>query len=329
MKKVIITGGSGFFGTRLSKTLIGAGYHVVSVDLAPSSVAGVVHVPVDILKPFPRTEALADPFAVVNLAGKSIFSRWTNEAKRLIYNTRVIGTRNLVASFENERFRPEVLVSASAVGYYGDCGDEKITTTSQSAGSGFLARVSKDWEQAARHATAYGVRTAVIRNGHILGSTGGLVKTLLPLYRFGLGGPLGDGSQWMPWIHIDDLVQLYVAAIENNWFVQTANGVTRYPVRNQTFSRELANQLNRPHFLSVPGWALRLVFGEFGEEMRFSQLVTSTGASNYHTNTYEKLPVALHQIVVEADQADETASLSRSQNKSSHTDPKQSQSTGR
>jgi len=271
-KKVVITGGSGFFGSYLSKKLIESGYSVVSADITPPSVDAVSFVEVDLLNEVPEHEALSDPYAVINLAGKNIFGRWTDDFKALVYETRIEGTENFIELFENEAFRPDVFVSASAVGYYGDAGDTELGADSP-AGDGFLARVSKDWEKAAKKAQQYGVNTKIIRNGHILGN-GGLLSVLLPYYRWGVGGPLGDGKQWFPWIHIEDVARLYIAAMEADTDAPAIyNAVAPQQIRNREFSRTLADILDRPHVLRIPPFALKLLYGQFGEEMLYSQRV--------------------------------------------------------
>lgn len=294
-KKVIITGGSGFLGSHLAKKLLEKGYSVVSLDIAAPQIEDVSFVEANMLAGVPEDSQLADPYSVINLAGKNIFGRWNDEFKELVYKTRVTGTKNLVQLFENERFRPEVFVSASAAGYYGDRGDEKLSVDSK-PGDGFLARVSRDWESAAKEARRFGVSTSIIRNGHILGD-GGLLGVLLPFYRLGLGGPLGSGGQWFPWIHIEDICNLYAAAIADGT-EETVNAVAPDQVRNKEFSQALASVLSRPHIFRIPGWALRLLYGEFGEEMRFSQRIETNAPEVLDASfTYPKLRPALGSIV--------------------------------
>lgn len=285
-KKVIISGGSGFLGSRLSEVLLTNGFSVVSLDMQPPQVAGVSYVEANILKPLPQHELLREPYAVVNLAGKNIFGRWTEEHKRLIYDTRVAGTRNLIALFQHARFRPQVLVSASAVGAYGDRGGELLTEES-SWGDDFLARVVRDWEDAAQEATAHGVRVVCIRNGHILGSTGGMVPVLAPYYRWGVGGSLGMGDQFFPWVHIDDCVALYLRAITTHSMQPIRNAVAGNPITNREFSRSFARAMRRPHVFKIPKWALRFRYGEFADAMTSSQRVTSLYTRNFRFTDIE------------------------------------------
>jgi len=230
-KKVIITGGSGFLGDYISGWLLDRGFSVVSLDVAPPRKEKVIFVQKNMLTNDLADQRLENPYAVINLAGKNIFGRWTTEFKQAVYDTRVKGTENLVELFANKRFRPKVFVSASAAGYYGDRGDTKLSAESK-PGEGFLATVAHDWERAARQAEKYDVVTTVIRNGHIFGD-GGLLKTLLPYYQWGIGGPLGSGKQWLPWIHIDDIAQIYVRALQTNGSVDTVNACSPHQVRNK------------------------------------------------------------------------------------------------
>lgn len=295
-KRVIITGGSGFLGSRISSKLLADGYNVVSLDIAPPENSRVIHADINLLEGNLENEKLEHPHAVINLAGKRIFGRWTESFKDLIYKTRVKGTEKLVELFDQKAYRPDVFVSASASGFYGDRGDE-ILTAKSSSGQGFLARVSQDWERAARKAEHKGVSTTVIRNGHILGQ-GGLLGVLLPYYRWGLGGPLGSGKQWFPWIHIDDIADIYLATMEEGGKPNTVNAVTCEAIRNEEFSQILADTLHRPHLFRIPKFALKLLYGEFGEEMLYSQRVKSRAKDKLDfTYQYAELQSALRSVI--------------------------------
>ncbi len=295
-QRIIITGGSGFLGSYISEKLIAQGYKVVSLDIAPPENDQVIYANINLLEDDLTNEKLANPYAVINLAGKNIFGRWTEEFKDFVYRTRVESTQNLVGLFKKEQYRPEVLVSASASGFYGDRADEKLTDES-SFGEGFLAKVCRGWEQAAREAEEVRVSTTVIRNGHILGE-GGLLGVLLPYYQWGVGGPLSSGRQWFPWIHIEDIANLYIAAVKQGGNSNTVNAVAPDTVRNQEFSRILAEVLNRPHLFRIPKFALKLLYGEFGEEMLYSQRVVSKAEDKLDFSfAYPKLRSALKHII--------------------------------
>jgi uncharacterized protein (TIGR01777 family) len=294
-KKVIITGGSGFLGQALTEKLLADGFRVVVLDLVAPKSDAAEFVSKNLLTEDIADPRLEDPYAVVNLAGKNIFGRWTQEFKQAVYDTRVRGTENLVQLFSQDRFRPEVFVSASAVGYYGDRGDKKLTVD-VGPGDGFLAKVAQDWERAAYRATDFGVPTTVLRNGHILGD-GGLLAAMLPLYRLGLGGPLGSGEQYFPWIHIADITRLYTAAIKQKSGGRF-NAVANQDIRNREFSQCLADVLDRPHILRVPKAVLRLRFGGFADEMLFSQRAVSQAETRLGVNfAYPQVTPALKNLL--------------------------------
>lgn len=271
-KKIIITGGSGFLGSRISELLINRGYEVVSLDLRPSKVSGVRFVKANLLEKLPKDENLKSPHAVINLAGKLIFGRWNENFKDLVRSTRVTGTQNLVQLFSEKGFTPKVLIGASAVGYYGDAGAAPLDEDS-AQGQTFLSQVAADWEAANMSAVDLGVRVAVVRNGHILGRKGGMIKKLLPFYKKGLGGPLGDGKQFFPWVHIDDVANIYIQAMETPGIKGTINAVAPEVITNKEFSLYFANTLKKAHWVRIPAWSLRVVYGEFADEMLVSQKV--------------------------------------------------------
>ncbi len=215
--------------------------------------------------------------AVFHLAGDPIAEgRWTAAKKQRIRESRVLGTRHLVDALGKLQRRPSVLVSASAVGCYGSRGDEMLDELSPPA-QGFLADLCVAWEQEARRAAEFGIRVVCIRTGVVLGDGGALAK-MLPPFRLGLGGPLGNGKQWMPWIHVDDLAALYLHAAENTACSGPMNGVSPNPVTNKEFTKRLASVLHRPAFLPAPYFALRLAFGQFAEVLFDSQRVLPKAA---------------------------------------------------
>ncbi len=274
MKKVIIVGGSGFLGTAITRRLLGQKYEVVIMDLRAPTIQheNLRFVKVDTTKALPHDQNFKRPFAVINLAGKRIFGRWNKKFKDLVYQTRIEGTRNLIDLWKEELFRPQVLVSASAVGVYGEQGTDDVDENS-SFGETFLSMVAKDWEQTAWQADQMGVRVCLMRNGHILDPHGGLMGTILPLYRLGFGGPLGSGKQFFPWISLQDAVSAYIQAIENSSWSGPVNVVSPQPVTNAQFSEMISARLRRPHLFFVPKFALRILFGDFADEIIVSQKV--------------------------------------------------------
>lgn len=269
---VVITGGSGFLGTAIAARLTARGIPVAILDVFPPQGAAYPFVRCDMAQGIPESEFLMYPRAIINLAGVPIFGRFTKERKRAIYDSRVLGTQKLVATFQDPARKPAQFVSASAVGYYGDAGNAVLTSVS-ARGVGFLADVAAAWEAAAGGADTYGVPTTIIRNGHILGK-GGLLGALAPVFRWGLGGPIGGGRHWMPWIHLDDCAELYVRAalgeLSGDVLVAAAPDV----VTNKTFSAHLAEALHRPMFLRIPVFLLWIRYGGLAHELVTSQRVT-------------------------------------------------------
>jgi uncharacterized protein len=221
----------------------------------------------------PPAVALSGVDVVFNLAGEPVAQgRWTVDKKRRIRDSRVLGARNLVAGLAALENRPRVLVSASAVGYYGDRGDAEITETSP-AGRGFLADVCAEWEREALAAENFGTRVVCVRIGIVLAQGGGALAKMLTAFRLGAGGQLGDGRQWMPWVHLDDVVGILLHASQDTRIRGAMNAVGPRPVTNVEFTRALARAVHRPAFLTVPKVALRLAFGEMGEILTDSQRV--------------------------------------------------------
>jgi uncharacterized protein (TIGR01777 family) len=220
-------------------------------------------------------EAIRGVEAVFNLAGEPVFEgRWTEEKKRRIRDSRVVGTRNFVsalAAMENES-RPKVLVSASAVGYYGDRGDEELDERSI-VGDGFLAEVCVDWEREAMAAAQLGIRVVCVRIGIVLAPGGGALAAMLTPFRMGMGGRLGSGRQWMPWVHIKDLAGMMLHASRNDSIRGPMNAVAPHPVINVDFTSALAHAVHRPALLPVPRIALRLALGEVSDILIASQRV--------------------------------------------------------
>ena len=257
---IAITGASGFIGTHLSATLLQAGHSVRPLGRSPQ--------PSDLLA--------AD--AIVHLAGEPVGQRWTPAVKERIYTSRVDGTRSLIHALTLPSKRPQVLVCASAVGFYGSRGDEILTEHSPPA-LDFLANVVVDWEATAREAEPLGIRVVNARSGIVLGHGGALAR-MLPPFRFGVGGRLGSGRQWMSWIHLDDAVRLIQFAIENDQVSGPVNITAPNPVTNAEFTRELAKTLHRPAIFPVPGFALRLMFGEMADTILASQRVLPAAAQS-------------------------------------------------
>ena len=269
--KILITGGSGFVGSALSDSLIKKGHHVTVVDAVPLSrkigSKALDFVQADTTKPGDWQNVVQNADTVINLTGKNIFHRWTKKYKDMIYDSRVLTTRHLVAAFGDSH--PMSLISTSAAGYYGSRGDQ-LLDESENAGDDFLARVCIDWEKEALKAGKKGARVVCPRFGVVLGKGGALSK-MIPAYKMFVGGPLGNGRQWFPWIYIGDLVNAMEFVVNNNEVSGPVNFCSPHPVRNNEFSETLAKILNRPAFFRIPAFLLRLAAGELGDLLLNSQ----------------------------------------------------------
>jgi uncharacterized protein len=266
---VCVTGAGGLIGTRLVERLRARGDEVTSLSRNPRSPDAVAWQPER--DPAPA-EALAGRDAVVHLAGENVAQRWSDDAKRRIRSSREIGTRNLVAGIEAAEPRPRVLVSSSAVGYYGPHGDEPLDESTP-AGEDFLAQVCVAWEREARRAADLGLRVAIVRTGVVLDRAGGALAKMLPFFKLGVGGPVAGGSQYMPWIHVDDVVGIYLAALDGEDWDGPLNASAPEPVTNKHFSSALGRALHRPAVAPVPAVAVRTLYGEMAEIVTKGQRV--------------------------------------------------------
>jgi uncharacterized protein len=277
--KVLVTGASGLIGQALCDALFGRGDDVVGLTRDPTrarqSNPRVTWHRWEPMLERPDPAAFEGVDAVVNLVGERIDQRWTDEAKQKIMESRRQGTHNLVqaiAALEEAR-RPRVLVSQSAIGYYGDRGDEEVDETA-GPGRGFESQVPQAWEQAAHELDHAGVRVVVVRTGLVLTAKGGLLKEMLTPFKLGVGGPLAGGRQYFSWIHLDDEVGILLWALDNEQVSGTINATAPEPVTNKDFSKALGQAVNRPAIAPVPGLVLDLKFGkEFGQVLRGGQRV--------------------------------------------------------
>ncbi len=264
-----ITGASGLIGRRLADLALQRGHEVIAFSRTPERA-----IPGCTMRPFSLTTApnFTGCEAVVHLAGESVLGLWTASKKERIARSRIDGTRRVVEALSTMSQLPEVLVSGSAVGYYGNGGERELTEEAPS-GTGFLAETSRQWESEAMKAREAGVgRVALVRTGVVLAREGGALPLMARVFRLGLGGKLGSGTQWMPWIHLDDLCRLFLFCVENQSVSGPVNGTAPWPVRNAAFTKALALQLRRPAFFTVPAFALSWL-GEFSHELLDSKRV--------------------------------------------------------
>src|SRR5262245_53076455 len=263
--RVFVTGGTGQVGRRLVPELTTRGDQVKVLSrraAAAKQTLGpdVTVVEGDPMQPGSWMEAVDDCDAVLHLVGEGVFNkRWSEDFKRLLVDSRVQSTRNVVQALarkpRTDDGRPKVLVNASAIGYYGPRGDEEVTEDTP-PGADFLAKLCVEWEQAARAAEPAGVRLAIVRVGVVLDKEGGALKKLLLPFKMFVGGPVGGGKQWMSWIHYEDLVGILLLALDRDDATGPLNGTAPHPVTNADFSKALGKALGRPSFLPTPGFAL-------------------------------------------------------------------------
>lgn len=260
--RIVMTGAGGFIGGRLLRALFAKGHTVTTVAHHQCDIAG---------SQFPGA-AIEGAGAVIHLAGEPVAQRWSTPAKLRIRASRVQGTARLVEAIGRAGRGPRTLISASAIGYYGSCG-EQILTEDSPPGTDFLAGVCREWEAAAGRAEQFGCRVVQLRIGMVLGAGGGALAKMLTPFRLGLGGRLGSGKQWVSWIHLEDLVAILEELLEDHRYSGPVNATAPEPVRNEEFTRELAGILHRPALLPMPAFALRLVFGELSNVFLASQKV--------------------------------------------------------
>jgi uncharacterized protein (TIGR01777 family) len=275
--KVFITGGTGFIGTHLTGKLAEQGFQVTlltrSIKPGRFLPRGAAYLEGDPTRPGPWQDEAANHEIFINLAGASIFHRWTDEYKMTLRESRIQTTRNLVQSLALEKGREKVLISTSAVGYYGFHLDEELDEETP-PGNDFLALLARDWEQEAQKAADSGVRVIRTRFGIVLGEKGGALDQMVFLFNKGLGSRLGSGQQWFSWIHQQDLSDVLLFLINQKGLSGPVNCTSPFPVQNRELTRILGEVLRKPIFLPpVPGFILRLIMGEFGNVLLKGQRV--------------------------------------------------------
>jgi uncharacterized protein (TIGR01777 family) len=276
--KITLTGGSGFIGRRLLKTLAGNGHtvHLLSRHAGTNLPPGVKLSVWDALKGEPPADALEGADAIIHLAGEPVAQKWSAEAKQKIRDSRIGGTQRLIQALSTISQRPSALISASAIGIYGSRDSEVLTETSP-PGTGFLAELCQEWEKEADMAEALGMRVVKIRIGIVLDKNGGALAKMLPAFRNFAGGRLASGKQWMSWIHLQDLCSLFQHAVEKP-LKGVFNGTAPNPVTNAEFTKQLASALHRPAMFPVPAFALKAIFGEMSDMLVGGQRVVPKAA---------------------------------------------------
>lgn len=299
--KILITGGTGFVGTQLTSRLIQDRHEVTiltrSLKGAKRSSPGISYLEGDPTKKGPWQEAIKNHDAVINLAGASIFSKWTDKHKKAIRESRVSTTQNIVEGIPSHPEKRITLFSTSAVGYYGFCKDEELMEDSP-PGNDFLARIAVEWEGEALKAREKGARIVMTRFGIVLGEEGGALSQMIPLFKKYIGGPIGSGEQWFSWVHIKDLAEAFDFLIKHSEISGPVNVCSPNPVRNRDLAKALGKALHRPSFMPAPGFMVKLVLGEFGSVILEGQRVFSRRLlENGFVFQYPDIEKALQSIV--------------------------------
>jgi len=272
--KILITGGTGFVGTQLFPWLVQDGHEATiltrSLKGAKASLPEISYLEGDPTKKGPWQEAVANHDAVINLAGASIFSKWTEEQKKAIRESRISTTRNLVEGINPKK--KLIFFSTSAVGYYGFHGDEELNEDSP-PGTDFLAQIAMEWEGEALKARDKGARVVITRFGIVMGEKGGALSQMIPLFKKYIGGPIGSGKQWFSWVHIKDLAGAFTFLLKHPEISGPVNLCSPSPVRNKDFAKALGKALHQPSFIPAPGFMVKLVLREFGSVILEGQRV--------------------------------------------------------
>jgi uncharacterized protein (TIGR01777 family) len=302
-KRIIVTGATGLIGSKLVDSLTQRGDELVIFSRKVSE-AKVIFPKVKSFvewnynKPELWKSSLENSDAVLHLAGINLFSRrWNENFKKEIIDSREISTRNIVEAIKFCTNKPKIFISSSAIGYYGDCGDTILNEASPS-GTDFLANVCTVWENESAKVATFGVRSVQIRTGLVLSPEGGALKQMLLPFQLFIGGPLGNGKQWVSWVHMDDIVNIYIHSIDSKVLTGAINAVSPNPVRMRLFSKTLGKVLNRPSLFPVPKFALKLLVGEAAEVITASQYINVKKLidSGYRFK-FEKLDSALKDLL--------------------------------
>jgi uncharacterized protein (TIGR01777 family) len=264
--KILITGASGLIGKALQESFTQEGHELLLASRKEPRNANEIKWDID--NGFADASKLVGVDAVVHLAGENVSGglRWSDEKKKAIRDSRIFGTRSVVDAMAAMTVKPKVFIASSAIGFYGDRADEIMTETS-SPGTTFLSDVSTAWEAESRRAEDSGIRTVLLRTGIVLAKDGGALAAMLTPFKFGVGGVVGSGKQWMSWISLDDMVGIINFAIEHENVRGAVNAVAPTPVTNEEFTKALGDVLYRPTFLPLPAFAVNMVFGEMGDAL--------------------------------------------------------------
>jgi uncharacterized protein (TIGR01777 family) len=302
-KRIVMTGATGLIGSRVVRELQRRGDHVTVLTRNPKRASETLPDGVEALRWLSEEDddwaaAIDGADAIMHLAGESIAEeRWTEEYKQRIYDSRIDTAAQLIAAIEAASSRPSVLISASAVGYYGDTGDTEVDENT-GPGKDFLAALCIDWEKSVEKARDLDVRVVTTRFGLVLARNGGVLDKLLTPFKMFAGGPVGNGEQWFPWVHVDDVVGLLLHALDNAEVSGPLNAVAPGILRNRAFAEALGEAINRPARFSVPAFVIKLAMGELGETLLGGQRARPTRSleSGYEFK-YPEIGPALEDLV--------------------------------
>jgi uncharacterized protein (TIGR01777 family) len=297
--KIAIAGGSGFIGRVLQEKLIKGGHEIFVLTRDPGKIktANRIKAVGWLKEDSSPEEELQGIGAIVNLAGESINGRWTKEKKQGIVSSRIRVTREIIRIMDKMEHKPEVLINASAVGYYGMSETGAFTEESTRHAEDFLAKVAREWEEEAARAEKLGVRTVYTRFGVVLGNQGALPLMVLP-YKWGVGGTIGSGRQWLSWIHVEDVAGIIHHAIQNKTLQGPLNVTAPHPVRMKEFGKTIASVLHRPHWLPVPGFALKMSLGEMSDMLLGGQkVIPEKAVETGYSFEFPELEPALRSIL--------------------------------
>jgi len=262
--KILISGSHGFIGSAVHRSLEQGGAELLRL-IRQTQIAHSDEVFWNLPDNFIDHSKLMDLDAVIHLAGENLFGRWNEKKKQAIYDSRIKSTAFLAQILAAKKHKPKVLICASAIGYYGERGELECTETTE-AGDGFLTTVCREWEQATAPASESGIRVVNLRFGVVLGKEGGSLAKMLPAFKMGMGGPLGDGQQWVSWVSIDDAVRAVEFSLNNENISGPVNVVSPQPVRNKEFAQAIGHALHRPEVVPVPKRMLKFMLGEMADE---------------------------------------------------------------
>lgn len=297
--RILITGGTGFIGRALCKALLAKGHELTVLSRKPESVQAKCGAQVNAIASLDDWEASQNFEAVINLAGEPIVDvPWTNQRKKILWDSRVTLTRQLIESIKRAEHKPEVLLSCSAIGYYGDRGDQILDESARAATTDFSAKLCTAWESAANTATDFNVRVCLLRFAPVLAPSGGMLGRMLPPFKLGLGARIGSGQQWMSWIHVDDCIAIVLRLLEDTEAAGSYNVTAPQPVTNQKFTSSLAATLRRPALFVAPAWLMKLALQERACLLLGSQRVVPAKleAMGYHF-MYPELDGALKALL--------------------------------